>query len=89
MALSQEDGCKTGKATPKKLRDARKRGEAATSRDVTSTLRLAFSLSLIFLGVGHASWEIADLIDYTLSLYEMPFDLLIMDAGTHAVRLFV
>ena len=89
MAQSQDSGDKTEKATPKKLRDARKRGEAAISRDVTSTLGLAFSLSLIFLGIGHASREIADLFDHTLSFNEMPFDLLFMDAGTHAVRLFV
>ncbi len=89
MSQSQESGDKTEKATPKKLRDARKRGEAATSRDVTSTLGLAFSLSLIFLGIGYASREIVDLFDHTLSFYEMPFDVLIIDAGTHAMRLFV
>jgi len=89
MAQSQDSGDKTEKATPKKLRDARKRGEVATSRDVTSTLGLAFSLSLIFLGIGHASREISELFDHTLSFYEMPVEQLIVDAGAHAMRLFV
>ncbi len=89
MAQSQESGDKTEKASPKKLRDARKRGEVATSRDVTSTLGLAFSLSLIFLGIGHASREITDLFDHTLGFNELPVEQLINDAGTHAMRLFV
>ncbi len=89
MSQSQDSGDKTEKASPKKLRDARKRGEVATSRDVTSTLGLAFSLSLIFLGISHASREITDLFDHTLSFHEMPVEQLIVDAGTHAARLFV
>ena len=89
MSQSQESGDKTEKASPKKLRDARKRGEVATSRDVTSTLGLAFSLSLIFLGIAHASREITDLFDHTLSFYEMPVEQLIIDAGNHAARLFI
>ncbi|MFK8080895.1 MAG: EscU/YscU/HrcU family type III secretion system export apparatus switch protein [Granulosicoccus sp.] len=89
MSQPQESGDKTEKATPKKLRDARKRGEVANSRDLTSTLGLAFSLSLIFLGIGYASREITELFDHTLKFNEMPIEQLLVDAGLNAMRLFI
>ncbi len=47
--MSQQDsGSKTEQATPKKRRDARKKGDIAKSRDITSTLLLGFTFLLLW-----------------------------------------
>jgi type III secretion YscU/HrpY family protein len=45
--MSQDSGDKTEKPTPKKLQDARKKGEVPKSKEITSTLLL-----LVWLGLG-------------------------------------
>jgi len=44
----QNSGTKTEQATPKKRRDARKKGDIAKSRDVTNTLLLLFGIVLFW-----------------------------------------
>jgi len=44
----QNSGTKTEQATPKKRRDARKKGDIAKSRDVTNTLLLLFGIILFW-----------------------------------------
>lgn len=44
----QDSGTKTEQATPKKRRDARKKGDIAKSRDVTNTLILLFGIVLFW-----------------------------------------
>jgi len=44
----QNSGTKTEQATPKKLRDARKKGDIAKSREITNTLLLLFGIVLFW-----------------------------------------
>ena len=44
----QSSGSKTEKPTPKKLRDARAKGDVAKSRDVTNALLLLMSVGLFW-----------------------------------------
>ena len=59
MSQQSSDGDKTENATPKRLRDARKRGDVPKSKDVTSTLGLAFIVGLV-LDTGRVSFETND-----------------------------
>jgi len=54
MADKNDGGDKTEKPTPKRLQDARKKGDVAKSRDVTSAVGLALWLTLGALVVGYA-----------------------------------
>jgi len=49
VSEDKNSGDKTEKATPHRLKEARKKGDIAKGRDLTSTLTLAFSLGLIYL----------------------------------------
>jgi type III secretion YscU/HrpY family protein len=69
MADKNDSGDKTEKPTPKRLEDARKKGDVAKSREVTSTAGLALWLALAALTVGYAAGRIA-------SLCESMFDLI-------------
>ena len=63
MAGDQDSASKTEKPTPRRLREARKKGDVAKSRDVTSTLCLAFALAL-------ATWLLGDSIERLTALTE-------------------
>ncbi len=60
-------GEKTEKATPKKLRDARKKGDVAKSRDITSTFGLIFTFGILWMLFGYASRESAWLLQRALA----------------------
>lgn len=68
MTGSEDSGNKTEPATPKKLREARKRGDVPRSRELTSTLVLAFGMVLFTLSALYAADEIMRLADATLLL---------------------
>ncbi|HEU0200378.1 MAG TPA: type III secretion system export apparatus subunit SctU [Burkholderiaceae bacterium] len=63
MANQNDSGDKTEKPTPKRLQDARKKGDVAKSREVTSTVGLIAWLALGALVVGYAAVRIAALCD--------------------------
>lgn len=63
MADKNDSGDKTEKPTPKKLEDARKKGDVAKSKEVTSTIVLIAWLGLGALVVGYAGTRIAALCD--------------------------
>jgi type III secretion YscU/HrpY family protein len=63
MADKNDSGDKTEKPTPKKLEDARKKGDVAKSKEVTSTVVLVAWLGLGALAIGYASTRIAALFD--------------------------
>jgi type III secretion YscU/HrpY family protein len=75
MASEQDSGDKTEQPTPKKLQDARKKGQVAKSRDVTATATLAVAVALALVGVGYAGHALAALVDTALVLVGEPFAL--------------
>lgn len=54
MAEKNDSGDKTEKPTPKRLADARKKGDVAKSKDVTATATLFAWLVVLMFGVGFA-----------------------------------
>jgi len=62
-----DSGDKTEKPTPKKLKDARKKGDVAKSKDVTNTLVLILWVALLGLGVSFAGERLMVLLDAALS----------------------
>lgn len=63
MADKNDSGDKTEKPTPKRLEDARKKGDVSKSREVTATVGLVLWLALGALVVGYATARIAVLCD--------------------------
>jgi len=63
MSSKNDGGDKTEKPTPKKLQDARKKGDVAKSKDVTSAVGLMIWLVLAVLTVGFAGSRLAMLFD--------------------------
>ncbi|HEY1391833.1 MAG TPA: type III secretion system export apparatus subunit SctU [Methylibium sp.] len=63
MADKNDGGDKTEKPTPKRLRDARKKGDVSKSREVTSTLVLLAWLGVGALALGLATARIAALFE--------------------------
>lgn len=68
MADKNDGGDKTEKPTPKKLEDARRKGDVAKSREVTSTLVLIVWLGLGVLVLGYATARIAALSELMFTL---------------------
>lgn len=63
MADKNDSGDKTEKPTPKRLQDARKKGDVAKSKEVTSTVVLMVWLALGALLIGYAGMRIAALCE--------------------------
>ena len=63
MSGNNDAGDKTEKPTAKKLQDARKKGDVAKSKDVTSAVGLVMWLVLGVLTVGYAGSRLATLYD--------------------------
>ena len=63
MADKNDGGDKTEKPTPKRLDDARKKGDVATSREVTSVVVLAMWIALGALALGVGATRLAALCD--------------------------
>ena len=89
MAGDPNSGEKTEKATPKKLRDARKRGEIAKSRDVTSTLGFAFALTLLWFATGWSMDRLVALFADALAVADVPFATAVRLQGRNAAEAFV
>jgi type III secretion protein U len=72
--MSQDDsGDKTEQPTPKKLQDARKKGQVPKSKDVTSTVELLVWFALAFMAVGWATVELKGLMAHMLHVLHEPF----------------
>jgi flagellar biosynthetic protein FlhB/type III secretion protein U len=63
MSDKNDSGDKTEKPTPKKLLDARKKGDVAKSKEITSTVLLIAWIGLGALVIGYASTRIAGLCE--------------------------
>lgn len=73
MAQDQDSGDKTEQPTPKKLQDARKKGQVPKSKDLTSTVTLAVGGALALLASGYAGEQLAALMDAALAVAHRPF----------------
>jgi type III secretion YscU/HrpY family protein len=62
-----DSGDKTEKPTPKKLEDARKKGDIAKSKDITNTVVLILWVALLGFGVSYAGERLMVLLDAALS----------------------
>ena len=89
MANDQNSGEKTEPATPKQLRDARKRGDIPKSKDLTGTLGLAFSMVLIIFAIGQSIEQLADLTIDALSVQQLPFEVLSQQLSQSAISTFL
>jgi len=73
MADKNDGGDKTERPTPKKLEDARKKGNVAKSKDLTSTVELVVWVALFALAANHAGHELARLVNASLAGIGEPF----------------
>jgi type III secretion protein U len=67
MADKNDGGDKTEKPTPKKLQDARKKGNVPKSKDLTSTVELLAWVALFGIGSGWALQVLARLMERALA----------------------
>ncbi|KQT35014.1 type III secretion protein [Sphingomonas sp. Leaf412] len=68
MAGKNDGGDKTEKPTPKRLADARRKGDVAKSKDVTATVTLFVWLVVFIFGAGFAGARIAALFQESFHL---------------------
>lgn len=73
MAEEQDSGQRTHEATPRRLRDARRRGEVSRSREVAPTAALLVTTALVALYAGDAGAQFADLFRMSIELIGQPF----------------
>lgn len=87
MAEKNNDGDKTEKPTPKRLADARKKGDVAKSKDVTATVTLFVWLIVLMFGAGYAGRQMIGLFDDGFELIggNQPFDAALSQLGMHAL----
>ena len=87
LAEKNDGGDKTEQPTPKRLRDARKKGDVAKSKDVTATATLLVWLLVIVFGAGFAGSRIMSLFDagFTMVARNQPFAMSAGALGWHAV----
>jgi type III secretion protein U len=90
MAEKNDAGDKTELPTPKRLRDARKKGDVAKSKDVSSGLVILGWLVLIALSAAYAGSQITVYFTDTLSTaIELPFDQALRSLGWQGVLLLI
>lgn len=89
MAEESNSGEKTEPATAKRLRDARKRGDIAKSKDLTGTLGLAFSMVLITFALGQGIERLADLTIDAMSVHDLPFSVISQQLTNSAISTFL
>jgi len=89
MAGNDDSGSKTEQATPKKLEDARKKGDVAKSKDLTSTLSMLFSFGVIWLAAGYAAPNITLLMNETFTLGYTDFPVALRTFGGQAFELLL
>lgn len=89
MANEKDAGDKTEKPTPKKLQDARKHGQVAKSREVSSTAVLLMWYVLAAAVTGLAATRLGGLIDATLQTMNAPFDVVAAGLGRQALEVLL
>jgi type III secretion protein U len=90
MAEKNDSGDKTELPTPKRLRDARKKGDVAKSKDVSAGLLTLVWFVLIALSAAYVGREIANFFTETLiGATTMPFDQALRTLGWGASLLLI
>jgi type III secretion protein U len=90
MAEKNDSGDKTELPTPKRLRDARKKGDVAKSKDVSAGLLTLVWFILIALSAAYVGREIANFFSETLiGATTMPFDQALRTLGWGAALLLI
>lgn len=87
VAGKNDSGDKTEKPTPKKLADARKKGDVPKSKDVTATATLFVWFIVFVFGAGFAGTRIAALFDHGFAMIggNQPFDVSAKSLGMEAL----
>ena len=75
MSDKNDGGDKTEQPTPKKLQDARKKGQVPKSHDLTSTVTLLAWLGVLVLASTYMARELMVLLQAALDAIAQPFDL--------------
>ena len=86
MSGQDDSGDKTEEPTPKKLQDARRKGQVSKSKDLTSTLELLAWLLLATLAAGWAGSELLVLLHAVLDGLGQPFAYAADHIGSQAWR---
>lgn len=73
MAGSDDSGDKTEKPTPKKLKDARKKGDISKSKDITSTAGMLIILLLAAVALPIVGDQVASLVRTSFEVIHEPF----------------
>ncbi|MDO5088065.1 MAG: type III secretion system export apparatus subunit SctU [Comamonadaceae bacterium] len=86
MSGSDDSGDKTEKPTPKKLKDARKKGDISKSKDVTSTAGLMTLLVLAAMALPLLGDRLAALVNASFAVLHEPFNVALPRLGRQAVE---
>ncbi len=84
MSGSNDSGDKTEKPTPKKLQDARKKGDIAKSKDITSTAGMLVILMLAAVALPILGEQMAALVRASFEVMHEPFELAAPRLGRQA-----
>ena len=84
MSGSNDSGDKTEKPTPKKLQDARKKGDIAKSKDITSTAGMLVILMLAAVALPILGEQMAALVRASFKVMHEPFALAAPRLGRQA-----
>jgi len=87
--LANDSGDKTEKATPKKLRDARKKGDIPKSKDLSSTLGLVLSIGVLIMVSIYAAPRFAHLMNLVFTASTDDFNNTLLLLGKEALWLFI
>jgi len=89
MADKNDGGDKTEKPTPKRLKDARKKGDVPKSRDVTNTSALALWLVLLGFSISYISERFVYFASVVLSVPSGEFIYTLQAVGGEAVEVLI
>ena len=89
MAGSNDSGEKTEKATPKKLRDARQKGDIPKSKDLTGTIGLILSAIVIWFAAVYTVPKFVELMETALQVPSGDFSIIAGQIGKQALNLFL
>lgn len=87
--MANDSGNKTEKATPKRLRDARKKGDIPKSKDLSSTLGLVLSVGVLVMVFKYAAPRFARLMEIAFTASTDDFHNTALLIGNEALSLFV
>jgi len=89
VANQEDQGAKTELPTPKKLRDARKKGDVAKSQDLVTTVAFLFALLLIWLVASLIASDLTSLMNMSLTSPGEPFNIILTKLGDQAISSFL